>query len=115
MNEKSLSWDDCKDSTKIKYSGHSSGHGDQIQIGFIHSGKYTSNYYILIFNDGYPNPFGGGGFAHLLPKTIFEDINMCYTKLTEYIEKEYSDFEICDRRSEKDFIEGISIIKDVNK
>lgn len=110
MNERLLSWDDYKDSTKIRYSGHYSGHGDQIQIGFIHSGEYKSNYYILISNDGYPNPYGGGGFTDLLPKTIFEDINTCYIKLTEYIKKEYSNFEICDLCSEKDFIEKISNI-----
>lgn len=107
MNAISLSSDDYKDSTEIKYSGYSHGHGDQIRIGFIHSGKYTSNYYILISNDGYPNRYGGGGFVDLLPKTIFENISMCYKELTEYIKREYSNFEICDPCSEKDFIEKI--------
>lgn len=69
----------------------------------------------MISNDGYPNRYGGGGFVHLLPKNIFENIGMCYKELTEYIKKEYSNFEICNPCSEKDFIEKISNIKDDNK
>lgn len=115
MDKILLSNADYKDSTEIKFSGDSSGHGDQIRIGFIHSGKYEMNYYIMISNDGYPNRYGGGGFVHLLPKNIFENINNSYGKLTAYIKKEYSSFEISSVCLEKDFIEKISHIKDTDK
>lgn len=58
----------------LYFSGHSSGHGDQVVIK-IHDDQSVE---VSCYNDGYPNPGGGGGYSLPMPIDILLDYDQAW-------------------------------------